>query len=169
MPLPQQPWRSALQPASFRNAGFKVEANAAPTGRRNATHEFAKRDTPFTEDLGRRARRYTFTAYVIGPNYLDAKNALIAACEQGGSGTLVHPTLGTLTVNCDVCASSESRERGGFCTFELGFVESGALDTNGVTQDTQRQSTAAAGTLKQSSAASLDTSLKAVNTETIST
>ena len=166
--MPYQPWRAALQPASFRGAGFKVETNAMPTGRRNAFHEFAKRDTPFAEDMGRRGRHYSFTAYVIGPNYLDAKNALIAACEAGQAGTLVHPTLGTVQVNCDGCVPSESRERGGFCAFELVFLEAGSLDY-GVAPDTQAQASSAATTLGSASATSLDSSLTVSNAGSIST
>ena len=168
MAMPYQPWRAALQPASFRGAGFKVETNAMPTGRRNAFHEFAKRDTPFAEDMGRRGRHYSFTAYVIGPNYLDAKNALIAACEAGQAGTLVHPTLGTVQVNCDGCVPSESRERGGFCAFELVFLEAGSLDY-GVAPDTQAQAGSAATTLGSASATSLDSSLAVSNAGSIST
>jgi prophage DNA circulation protein len=168
MPMPYQPWRAALQPASFRGAGFKVEANTMPTGRRNAFHEFAKRDTPFAEDMGRRGRRYTFSAYVIGPNYLADKNALIAACEAGQSGTLVHPTLGTVQVNCDSCVPGETRERGGFASFELVFLESGSLDS-GVTPDTQAQASTAAADLSAAAGASLDRSLTTSNAGTIST
>ena len=168
MPLPYQPWRAALQPASFRGAGFKVEVDTMPVGRRNAFHEFTKRDVPFAEDMGRRGRRYTFTAYVIGPNYLDDKNALITACEAGGSGTLVHPTLGTVTVNCETCVPSESRERGGFCAIEMVFLEAGSLDY-GAAPATQSQASTAAGTLNTQAGASLDRSLASSNAETIST
>lgn len=168
MAMPFAPWRAALQPASFRGAGFKVETDAMPTGRRNAFHEFAKRDTPFAEDMGRRGRRYSFAAYVIGPGYLDAKNALIAACEAGQAGTLVHPTLGTVQVVCDGCVPTESRERGGFCAFELVFLEAGSLDY-GVAPDTQAQASAASQTASQASATSLDTSLAAANAGTVGT
>ena len=162
MPLPSQPWRAALQPASFRGAGFKVEADTMPTGRRNAFHEFAKRDIPFAEDMGRRGRRYTFSAYVIGPNYLTDKNALIAACEAGQAGTLVHPTLGTVTVNCESCVPGETRERGGFCSFEMVFLEAGSLDY-GVSPDTQAQANTASGNLSSAAGQSLDRSLAQSN------
>ena len=61
---------------------------------------------------------------------------LIGACDAYGPGTLVHPTLGTMQVNCDTWAVSETRERGGMATFEMVFVEAGALTEGGATVNT---------------------------------
>lgn len=161
MALPYQPWRAALQPASFRGAGFKVEAGGQAGGRRNATHEFPHRDVPYTEDLGRRARHWPITGYCIGPDYLDDRDDLIAALEAGDAGTLVHPTLGSMQVNVDTYSVSETRERGGICTFELAFVEAGSLTTNGVQADTQAQASSAGQNLGQTSADSVDSTIQA--------
>lgn len=162
MPMPSQPWRDALQPASFRGAGFYVEVSRPPLGRRNVVHEFPKQDTPFAEDMGRRARRYAITAHVIGPNYLDDRDALIDACEAGGPGLLTHPTLGDVLVNCDVCVPTETAERGGICTFELSFIESGGLPDTGVSDNTQAQAGSAGDNLGSAAA-------QAANNQTIST
>lgn len=163
MGLPFQPWRAALLPASFGGVEFHVEVGAQAGGRRNAGHEFAKRDTPYTEDMGRKARHWPITGYIIGPDYLGNRDDLIAACEAEGPSTLVHPSLGSMTVNCDVYSVSESRERGGVCTFEMLFVEAGSLTSNGVTADTQSLANTAASSLGKTSSGSLDSSLKLSN------
>ncbi len=153
MSLPFQPWRAALQPASYGGASFHVEVGSQAGGRRGPTHEFAKEDIPFTEDMGRRARRWPTTAYNIGPDYLDYRDALLAALEAGGSQLLVHPTLGEIMANVDTYTMTETRERGGWCTFEILFVESGSLDNGGISADTQGQAVAAANSLGSAAAA----------------
>lgn len=159
MAMPFQPWRAAMLPASFRGAEFKVEVSGQAGGRRNALHEFPKRDVPFAEDMGRKARHWPVTAYIIGPDYTAGRDALIEACEQEGPGTLVHPTLGTVQVNCDVYATQELRERGGICIFELGFVEAGSPASDAITADSQSQVGTAATNSDVAAGNSLNTSL----------
>lgn len=137
MPIPFEAWRSRLRPASFRGAGFKVDVNTRASGRRTALHEFPKRDDPEAEDMGRRARRFSVTGYVIGADFLDQRDALIDALETAGSGLLVHPTMGEFMVNPGDYNTAERRERGRMAEFEMVFVESGnQLGTAGQT-DTQ--------------------------------
>ncbi len=159
MPYPFAPWRAALQPASFSSAGFHVEVGGQAGGRRIALHEFPKKNKPYAEDMGRRAQRVQISAYLLGPFYTADRDALIAACEQEGPGTLVHPTLGSMRVVCEGYRCEESREKGGFCAFELSFVEAGQAPANAVLDDTQAQSTAAAENADAATAASLNTSL----------
>lgn len=164
MPLPFQPWRAALQPASYMGAQFHVELGGQASGRRNAVHEYPKRNTPWTEDMGRKARRWRITGYIIGPDYLGPRDDLIAACEDGISGTLVHPTLGAVTANCENYSMSEQRDRGGVCTFEMDFVETGSISSSGTSVDTQSASNSAASSLGSASSNSLDTSIGTIST-----
>lgn len=167
--MPPAPWRTGIQ-ASFRGAQFKIEVGGKAGGRRNVTHEFPQRDTPYTEDMGRRARHYPITGYVIGspknPNYLIARDALIAACEAYGPGTLVHPTLGSMQVNCDTYAVSETRERGGIATFEMAFVEAGAITEGGAVADTSAAAISAATNLGQTAAQSVDSATQSSLSDT---
>ncbi len=160
MPLPYQPWRAALQPASFRGIGFHVEVGGQAGGRRNVTHEFPLRDVPWTEDMGRSARRWPITGYVIGPTYLVGRDALIAALEAGGVGTLIHPTLGSKQVNANPFNVTESRERGGICTFTMDFVEAGSPSGSSVTTDTQGAATTAGANLGSAATSQLDTTMQ---------
>lgn len=141
-------WRTNLVPASFKGAGFKVDVAQQQGGRRIVEHEFPMRDIPWAEDLARRARRFTVTGYIVQgprePNYQATRDALIAQLESLGSGSLVHPTMGTNTVVCDTYTITESREKGGIAEFEMVFREAGTTLTAVVTPDTSAVAAAAA-------------------------
>lgn len=121
-------WKDQLRPASFRDVPFQVEADDMTAGRRVQVFEYPQRDKPFTEDLGRAAREINITAYVIGPDYLSARDALLQAIESPGPGTLVHPWYGTLQVVARPGRVTHSQQEGGMCRFSLVFVESGELE-----------------------------------------
>lgn len=121
-------WRYRLHPASFRGVPFKVSDDEATYGRRTTTFEYPLRDIPFTDDMGRKARKYGISAYVIGGDYLAQRDRLLTALEQGGPGTLIHPFYGSLTVHVDgEIRVRHSRDNGGMCEISLQFVESGQL------------------------------------------
>lgn len=119
-------WRYRLmRPASFRGIPFKVEDAARAGGRRQAVFEFPKRDDPYAEDMGRRARRFSVRGYLLGGDYDRQRDALIAAMEQEGAGLLIHYFLGEFQVAPDVYDVTESRQRGGYAEINMQFVESG--------------------------------------------
>jgi prophage DNA circulation protein len=119
-------WRDSLRDASFRGVKFFVSSADADIGRRTITHEFPGRDKPAQEDLGRRARRFTLEGYVIGTDYMGARDALIRALEQRGSGKLVHPYWGEFEVSLsEAVRVRESDDEGGMARFSMPFVESG--------------------------------------------
>ena len=59
------PWRDALLPASFKNVEFHVESASEDNGRRIVVHEFPKKESPYAEDMGRRAFGYMVRGYCI--------------------------------------------------------------------------------------------------------
>ena len=119
-------WRDELRPGSFRGAAFKTDSAVNEGGRRLAVHEYPERDTPFVEDMGRKVKRWSFSAYVIGPDYMSDRDALEAALDQAGPGTLVHPYRGTFQVAIESYRRSETAEEGGKCAFEITYIESGS-------------------------------------------
>lgn len=136
MPMPDEPWRSRLQPASFRGVGFKVDLSSFVGGRRTVTHEYPKRDLPSAEDMGRRARRYSLAAYIVGGDYDRQRDQLIQALEAEGPGTLVHPYLGQYQANVEQPFNIvERRDRGRMCEIEVTFVESGEAASMAPGQD----------------------------------
>lgn len=121
-------WHFSIRPASFRGVPFKVAEDEATFGRRTVPHEYPLRDVPYTEDMGRKVRRYSVSAYVIGSDFMAQRDRLLTALEQGGSGTLIHPFYGSLTVNVDGDITfRHSRDNGGMCEISLKFIESGQL------------------------------------------
>ena len=117
-------WRDKLQPASFGGAAFYVQSHQAQVGgRRLALHEFPGSDTPYVEDLGGASKSYKFRAYVLGTNYMEARDRLIATCNSNYPATLVHPYLGKIKdVRCKNCTVNESSADGGVAWIDLEFV-----------------------------------------------
>lgn len=115
-----------LRPASFRGARFHVRDDSEDGGRRAAVHEFPLRSRPLVEDLGGARRGYSFTAYTIGDTWEADRDELRRACfDESGPGTLVHPWLGELQVQCLTCSVHHDMRRVGEASFRLTFVEAG--------------------------------------------
>ena len=118
---------STFQQASFRGVPFLFITNDQTGGRKYKIFEYPNRDTRFTEDLGKLQRTYKMTATIANTtsNYKNAKQRLIDALEQKGSGTLVHPTDGVKEVFAKPYQVNESITHTGTAQFELTFVETG--------------------------------------------
>ena len=120
---------SNLRPASFRSVAFEVESHTESGGRRLVQHEYPLRDTPYAEDLGRKAGSWQVEAFLVRSrltDYAASRDELRKALTAQGPGTLIHPYLGELTVCVDGYTLKESTREGGYCTFSISFVEAGA-------------------------------------------
>lgn len=141
-------WRSRLRPASFRGVRFHVDSAVRDSGRRIVSHEFPKRDLGYAEDMGRRAREFTIRAYLIvypheNPNddpaeavlkkrnYIPQRDVLIRALEVEGPAELELPLLGRLIVVCQRYRITEETKYGGYCVFDLTFIEYGQAPAEG--------------------------------------
>jgi len=121
------PWRMQMLPASYAGVQYHVEQQARSGGRRVVLHEYPKRDIPYAEDMGRAATRYQITGYLIGPDYNTRKRALMRALDSADGASLVDPYLAEpKKCLCERYNVTETRERGGYCTFEMTFVEVGS-------------------------------------------
>jgi prophage DNA circulation protein len=157
--MPMTPeWRARLVPATFRSVEFKVEVRGRASGRRSITNEYPKRDTPSSEDMGRRARRYQITGYVVGPDYVFQRDDLIAAMEAEGSGLLILPTGEEAMVTPGEYTVRESRRTGGMAEFDLNFNEAGE-DGFDIVDDTLSIVESGAQTLQGAATDALDTIL----------
>lgn len=137
-------WREQLQPGSFRGVAFLVDAHDASSGRRLAIHEYPFRDEVYAEDLGRSGRTFGVEAYVVGDDYMAARDALIDALEQPGPGTLRHPYLGLRTVAVQSYRLSETTREGGLARLSIQFVETGEARYPAASAATQARAAAAA-------------------------
>src|ERR1700731_1518665 len=99
MPQPQTAFEASLLPASYKGVGFGVLDSSIAVGQRVEVHEYPFRNLPFTEQLGRRARRLQFTAFLIGADVAARSMALQDALEQKGAGSLVHPSYGAMSMS----------------------------------------------------------------------
>jgi len=155
------PWRDLLmQQASFRGVVFHVETGARLSGRRTVVHEYPKRNDPYSEDMGRQARRWSVQGYLIfSPSnqlyvYTNQRSALYRALETDGPGRLVHPVFapgGTMAM-VERYTMVENRTRGGFTEFEMQFVEAGQAGNSLQFTNTTTQVTSQASATDQSAA-----------------
>ncbi len=153
-------WKQKLRPASFRGVSFFVDSSKFSGGRRGVTHEFPGRDEPYREDLGRKARGYPVEAYLVGKDYMVARNELITALEKEGSGELIHPYYGKVIVSVDGDFDvSESSAEGGFVKFSLKFIESGKVNFPTASADTKFQLGAAASAVNAAAKSDFDKAL----------
>jgi len=128
-------WRHDLMPASFRNAYFHVQVGAKENGRRIVLHEFPKREEPYSEDMGRIAFAFTVRGYCVcypfdanelfNTDYRISRDLLLAELEREGSGVLQLPTLPPMDVVCRGYRLTEEDRLGGYCAFDMQFVEQG--------------------------------------------
>ena len=136
-----------LQPASFRGVPFEVSAAAGEFGRRVVVHEYPQRDKPFVEDMGRSARRFTFTAFVVGTDYIQKAEKLIGALETPGSGKLIHPWMGEMEVSIAANSKVNFDEKLGLASVVITVVESGQLEFPSTAKDSLSACFGAADTL----------------------
>lgn len=127
-------WQDKLRLSSFRGIPFAVVTEEGVHGRRQAVHEYPYRDTAWIEDLGRGVRRITIRGFLVedsqvygGGDAVTQRQALINACEARGPGTLVHPTLGEMTVAIPDggLRITGTAEAGRVFEFTLTAIESG--------------------------------------------
>jgi len=118
-------WFASLQPGSWRGAGFVLDAAETKAGRRVALHEYPYRDDVWPEDLGKLPRRFAITAFVVGDDVYAQRDAMLAACEQAGPGTLVHPTLGAVQCVLLDFSCADRREHGRVVEFQFAFILAG--------------------------------------------
>jgi len=155
----RNPWRDALLPASYKNAEFHVEAMSPDGGRRLVVHEYPKKNRPYAEDMGRRAFGFSVRGYCVSfmvdtrwplyqRDYRISRDALRDALDEGGAGRLQLPSLPSVIVAIDRYRMTEETRFGGYCTFDMQFVEQG--EAPGAPPPSTRESVLAqAETLRQ--------------------
>ena len=146
--------------ASFKGVTFFVESSSISAGRRVVTHQYPQRDEPFTEDLGRAARVYNVSAFVVGEDCIEQAQSLRDVVEEPGPGTLVHPEFGELQVIAQPGGSMSFDQSRLTVRFELSFIEAGLNAFPEQDQATQSLSRAAADGLLE---AACDAFAEAIN------
>lgn len=105
---------------------------------------------------GRGTRKITIRGFIVhnslgydAPDVITQRDSLVAACETEGPGTLIHPTLGELTVSVPDGGLRvlESVDNGRSFEFTLTVIESG-LKVFAITGSTQAASLVQANWLR---------------------
>jgi prophage DNA circulation protein len=126
-------------PASYGGAFFHVETGSKESGRRIVLHEWPKKDQGYPEDMGRKTRQFSVRGYCIAypfdtpellyqRDYRKARDRLIAALEREGPALLQLPTIPPAYVVNMNYRWAEEQKFGGFCVFDMSFVEYGVPD-----------------------------------------
>jgi prophage DNA circulation protein len=152
-------WWQQLQPGSWRGVGFVMDSAETHAGRRVAIHEYPYRDDVWPEDLGKLPRRFSIQCYQTGDDVYQQRDALLAACEQPGPGTLVHPTLGSVQCVLLDFAVADRREKGRYVEAILTFILAGAAQYPTVAIASGQAVTSAAAALNVASQGDLGSAL----------
>lgn len=120
-------WWQRLQPASWRGNGFVLDSGQTQAGRRIALHEYPYRDTVWPEDLGRLPRRFAVQGFLVGDDVYQQRDRMLQAAETAGSGTLIHPTLGTVECVLLEFSCTDRRERGRVVELNFTFIVTGDI------------------------------------------
>jgi prophage DNA circulation protein len=152
-------WWQQLQPGSWRGVGFVLDAGQTIAGRRIALHEYPYRPDVWAEDLGKLPRRFAVQAFLVGDDVYLQRDAMIAACEQAGAGTLVHPTLGSMQVVLMDFSVTDRRDRGRYVEVALTFIVAGDVRYPATGIATGQAVTNAAAKLRAASQADLGATL----------
>jgi prophage DNA circulation protein len=137
--LPNTIWRDQLLPATFAGQQFHCEANSREGGQRAVTHQFPKKDLPYTETMGRHAMGFTIRGYCIAypfntdqplyqRDYRRPRDNLINTLDAGQPGVLQLPTQAPMWVVCTQYRMTEEERFGGYCIFDMTFVEYGKTE-----------------------------------------
>lgn len=116
-----------LQPASFRGIPFKFIAHKEKGGRKSVVFEYPNEDRRFVQDLGKYQRIFDMDCYINSQDvdYLALRQLFVNALTREGSGILIHPYLGALTVFAKPYDLSEGIDEFGYATFRVQFFETG--------------------------------------------
>lgn len=86
--------------ASWKGVPFVCDASEDDFGRRGHLYEYPLSERIGWKDLGRKARRFKVTGYLIGGNQITQTRAMAAAAESPEPGMLIHPAYGSQRCAC---------------------------------------------------------------------
>ncbi|EMX0849591.1 DNA circularization N-terminal domain-containing protein [Pluralibacter gergoviae] len=138
-----------LRDASFRGVPFFFCDVEGAGGRRAIPHAYPKKEVGWTEDHGAVLTQQQINAVLLGKDYIDQMNRLLAALNTPGPGELVHPWFGVQKVQAGRVTHRLSTEEGGVAYISFEVYEAGEqLFPSGV-EDTSATALSAADRVKQ--------------------
>ncbi|HBC0574861.1 DNA circularization N-terminal domain-containing protein [Serratia marcescens] len=114
-----------LHEASFRGAAFYLEDVEGTGGRRAIPHAYPRKNVGWTEDNGAELTQQQISGILLGADYLDKLNRLLAALNTPGPGELVHPWYGVQQVQAGKVTHRLSTQEGGIAYISFEVFEAG--------------------------------------------
>lgn len=123
--------------ANYKGAFFHCETSSVESGLRIVEHEFPKKMLPYAESMGHKAISWSVRAYIATFPYDSADNVLnttdytrgrdelARALDSNNPGWLQIHTMPPLYVQCQRWRLTETEKQGGYCTFDIEFIEYG--------------------------------------------
>lgn len=122
-----------LHRAAWRGVPFGVDSSSQAVGRRKVQHDYPYRDTVWLEDQGKLPPRFRMLGFLVSDSAIygggDVKSQIKRmqrAAESTGSGILVHPSRGRITVDLLDLVITERWDKGAYAELEFTFVQGGA-------------------------------------------
>lgn len=142
-------WLDQLRPASFRGVPFQVDTIEHTAGDNVVLREYPFQDLPTVFRMGEAAEEIKFSAYVIGADYDEQREALRRVLT--GDGVLIHPTAGSMRVfvNGRFTIKEAPTAEGGMARFDLTFVRAEPRRYPQGAANTQAEATAKAAAAKK--------------------
>ncbi len=116
---------SLYRQASFRGIPFHVKSSQRRSNHRVDIKEYPFKNEALVVDMGLSSSRFELTAYVLGDDALARRRDLEEAFDKTGSGILVHPTRGEITVQVIDVRDDEDFTELGVADFVVSFVKAG--------------------------------------------
>ncbi|MGE0968853.1 DNA circularization protein [Klebsiella sp. WOUb02] len=137
-----------LRDASFRGVAFFFRDVEGAGGRRAIPHAYPKKEVGWTEDHGAVLTQQQINVILLGTDYIDQMNRLLAALNTAGPGELVHPWFGVQKVQVGRVTHRLSTEEGGIAYISFEVYEAGERFPSG-TEDTSATTLSAADKVRE--------------------
>ena len=107
---------------AFKGVPFFIKEYERQNGGRNIVSKPVPFSSNFVnQDLGGKIPSFPIDAYLVGDECKEARDNLIDACNEEGSGELVHPFFGKFRAECIGINVSGSLDGVNYCTLGLEF------------------------------------------------
>ena len=121
---------------SFKGVPFFIKEYERQNGGRNIVSKPVPFSSNFVnQDLGGKIPSFPIDAYLVGEECKEARDNLIDACNEEGSGELVHPFFGKFRAECIGVNVSGSLDGVNYCTLGLEFRPVSAAEGRPVQTD----------------------------------
>lgn len=138
-----------LRDASFRGVPFHFVDVEGTGGRRAIPHAYPKKEVGWTEDHGAVLTQEQINGILLGSDYQEKLNGLLAALNTPGPGELVHPWFGVQQVQVGKVTHKLSTEEGGIAYVSFEVFEAGEQLFPTQQEDTTATTLSAADSVKE--------------------